>query len=447
MPYDMDSRKLVDVLTASAKEELREIIRDIHPADILEALEEYEGDRADILSKLPEETIAAVIDEAEAEEKYELLELLPERAQKAIVNEMYSDELADMLGTLDPSEAEDILEIIDQEEATEVKGLLSYQPDTAGGIMATEFISVQEEMTVGETLKYLQKEAPDAETAYYLYVLDRNGVLKGVVALRDLVVSSFDVNISEIMHKNIISIPVAMDQEEVGHLFEKYGFLTMPVVDDEDKMLGIITVDDAMDVLREENTEDILRLAGVSEGEKVSGTVFGSVRKRLPWLFINLLTAMLAASTVSLFEGTIARVVALAAFMPIVAGMGGNTGTQTLTIIVRGIALGELSFENAKKVLAKEIGVGLMMGLSIGTAVTALGWFWENNAIFGLVIGLAMLMNMAVATVAGFVVPMVLKKLRIDPALASSVFVTTVTDVLGFFFFLGLATVFITYLV
>jgi magnesium transporter len=446
MQRETDNEILIDMLSRLSKEEIARIAFDMHPADILEALDRYDGDRAELINKLPEDIIADVIEEAEAEEKYELLELLPERAQKAIVNEMHSDELADMLGTVPASKADSILKKINSEDAAEVKELLRYDPDTAGGIMATEFISVRDEMSVGQTLKYLQKEAPAAETAYYIYVLDNNSILKGVVALRDLVVSTFDVRVRDIMRKKVISVPVTTDQEDVARMFEKYGFLTMPVVDGNDKMLGIITVDDVMDVIREENTEDIYRLAGLSEEEKVAGSVADSVKKRLPWLFVNLFTAIFAAVTVSLFEGTIAKVVALAAFMPIVAGIGGNTGTQTLTIIVRGIALGELTFENSRKVLLKEISVGICTGLSLGIAVALLGWLWEMNIVFGMVIGMALLFNMAAATFSGFAVPVLLKKINVDPALASSIFVSTVTDVLGFFFFLGLATVFIAHL-
>lgn len=447
MQHELVGRDLIDFILGESQERIAEVIEHIHPQDLLEAIRIYEGDRAELLGKLPEDIIASVIDQAEDEEKGELLEIFPEALQTKIVSEMSSDELVDLLGSVTPDEAEDILVKIDREEADEVKELLSYDPRTAGGIMATEFISVKETMTVGDTLAYLRQEAPEAETAYYIYVLDDGLKLKGVVSLRDIVISSFDVKIANIMNVNTISIPVEMDQEEAGHIFEKYGFLTMPVVDEEEVMLGIITVDDIMYVLRNENTEDIMRLGGLPEGERLTGTVSESVKKRLPWLFVNLFTAILASATVSLFEGTIEKVVILATFMPIVAGMGGNTGTQTLTIIVRGIALGELTLENSKKVLLKEIGVGISTGVSIGLAVAALGYFWAGNPIFGFVIGLAMLMNMAAATFSGYVVPVLLKKLKIDPALASAVFVTTVTDVLGFFFFLGLATIFITHLV
>ncbi|MDF2548578.1 MAG: magnesium transporter [Anaerosolibacter sp.] len=447
MPYEFYEKDLIQFLINTSQAQIDELIEDIHPADILDAIHAYEGDKLLLFQKLPEWVIAAIIDYAEDEEKYELLSIFPEKRQKDIVEEMSSDELVDLLGSIPKEQADDIIVKLDLEEAEEVRELLTYKPDTAGGIMATEFICVQDTMSVGSTLKYLQQEAPDAETAYYIYVLGEDDHLKGVVSLRDIVVSNFDVKIGDIMNENVISIPVDMDQEEVGHIFEKYSFLTMPVVNDKDEMLGIVTVDDIMAVLSDEHTEDMYRLAGLQEGEKVTGTIGESVKSRLPWLFVNLVTAMLAAATVSLFEDTISKVVALATFMPIVAGMGGNAGTQTLTLIVRGIALGELTFENAKKVLVKEFGVGISNGFAIGLAVATLGYFWERKPIFGLVIGLAMFLNLIAATTAGFLVPVTLKRFKIDPALASAVFVTTVTDVLGFFFFLGLATLFITHLI
>lgn len=447
MKIEMDNNQLKEFLLNTPRKELIESIEDIHPADILDTLHEYEDDILPILIDLPEEIIAAIIDEAEDEEKFNILSKFPESKQKAIVQEMSSDELANLVGNLDEEESEKILEKMNEEDAEDVRQLLTYAPDTAGGIMATEFITIQETMSVKETLKYLQKVAPDAESAYYLYVTDDKNTLKGVVSLREMVISPFDTIISEIMNKNVISVPYDMDQEEVGHIFEKYGFLTIPVVDYKDNLLGIVTVDDIMQILRDETTEDIHRLGGVAEGEKINGTLIESVKSRLPWLFVNLLTAILASATVSLFEGTISKVVILATFMPIVAGMGGNAGTQTLTIVVRGIALGELTFENSKRIFFKEIGVGLANGVAIGVAIAILGSLWAGKPIFGLVIGLAMILNMTAATMAGFIVPVILKKLKIDPALASAVFVTTVTDVLGFFFFLGLATLFVTYLV
>lgn len=443
MKLEMSKDELRRFLLHAPQDKIMNYIEEIHPVDILDILREDIEERKDILNRLSEKFIAAIIDEADAEEKYDILMEFSENKQKNIVEAMSSDELTDLLGILDESQANKILAKMTDEDARMVRQLLSYDPDTAAGIMATEFISIKENMTVRETFKYLQLTAKDTENIYDLYVINSLDKLKGVVSLKDIATSNFDTLISDIVQENLESIPYNMDQEEVGHRFEKYGYLTMPVVDSFNRLLGIITVDDVMQILRDENTEDIHRLGGVAEGEKINGTLEESIKSRLPWLFINLLTAILASSIVGIFEGTIEKVVSLATFMPIVAGMGGNAGTQTLTIIVRGLALGELNYKNVKRVLFKEIGVGAVTGLVIGLIIAILGYFWEGKIIFGVVIGIAMLLNMIVATISGFLVPIILKKLKVDPALASSVFVTTFTDVLGFFFFLGLATIFI----
>lgn len=447
MSYGLNGKALIDFLLNGDIDEINKLIQFIHPADILIVIREYEGDTIDLLQKLSPNIIADIIDDADDEEKYNLLSIHSQIIQKKIINEMSSDELVDLLESVSEDEAKSIMVKMDKEDFDEVKELLTYSADSAGGIMATEFISVKEDMTIGDSLAYLQSEAPEAETSYYIYVIGENDLLKGVISLRDIVINRFDIKISNIMNSNAMSIPYDMDKEEVGHIFEKYGFLTMPVVNESMQILGIITSDDIMEILSDEHTEDLYRLAGLNEDEKVTGSLKASISSRLPWLFVNLVTAIMAAATVSLFEGTIQKVVALATFMPIVAGMGGNAGTQTLTIIIRSIALGEIDAKNSKKILFKEFGVGLFTGVSVGIAVAILGWFWVKNMVFGLVIGLSMVLNMVVATISGFAVPIILKKLDIDPALASAVFVTTVTDILGFFFFLGLATLFLPFLV
>ncbi|MEO2506179.1 magnesium transporter [Clostridium paraputrificum] len=447
MKEELNEKDLLKRLLNYTQEELEEKIQDIHPADVLDLLHDNEDDFFKILKRLPDWFIAAILEEEDDEEKYEILKKFSENKQKKILGEMSSDELTDLVGALDEEETRSVLKKINEEDRKDVYKLLSYEPDTAGGIMATEFVSIRENKTIEKTLKYLQNEAPDAESAYYLYVINKENVLKGVVSLRDIVCNDFDTKISEITNTNVISVPYYMDQEEVAIKFEKYGFMTMPVVDENNKILGIVTVDDIVEVMQEETTEDIHRLGGVDEEEKVDGSLRDSIKSRLPWLIVNLITAILAASVVGAFEGTISQVVTLATFMPIVAGMGGNAGTQSLTIVVRGIALGELDKDNGMRIFIKELLVGLTTGVVIGAIIAVLGFIWERNFVFGIVIGLAMILNMMVATISGFIVPVILKKLKVDPALASAVFVTTVTDVLGFFFFLGLATMFISYLI
>ena len=442
-----DKNQILEFILESPFETILEQIDEIHPVDFLEALGEFDDDPLIILEKLPDEYVALLLDYAEDDEKFNLLSLFSKNRQAQIISEMSSDELVDLLGTLDEDEQNEIITNMNTEEVEEVKALLSYDPESAGGIMATEFISIKETDTVNETINYLRTMAPDSETPYYIYVVDDLGVLKGVVPLRQIIVSTPDTLIKDIMIENIISAPVDMDQEEVSHIFEKYGFMAIPVVDHNGEILGIITVDDVMEIMKEEYTEDMFRLAGLDEEEKVAGTVIGAIKSRLPWLLVNLVTATLAAKTVSLFENTIAQIVALATFMPMVAGMGGNAGSQTLTLIIRGIAIGEISYENQAGILKKEIAIGIINGLCLGLVVGVLGYFWVGSLAFGFVIGTAMLLNLIVATISGYLVPVLLKKVGIDPALASAVFVTTVTDVLGFFFFLGLATVMLQYLI
>lgn len=441
------NNKILNFILNSTFETILDEIDEIHPVDFLEALAEFEEDPLLILTKLPDEYVGLLLDYAEDDEKFKLLSHFSEKRKGQIISEMSSDELVDLLGSLDEEDKINIINNMNIDDVEEVKELLSYDPESAGGIMATEFLAIKESFTVNQTIEYLRTMAPGSETPYYIYVVDGFDVLKGVVPLREIIVSNPNTLVKDIMIEKIISAPVDMDQEEVSNIFEKYGFMAVPVTDHKGVILGIVTVDDVMEIMKEEYTEDMFRLAGLDEEEKISGSVSSAIKSRLPWLLVNLVTAILAAATVSLFENTIAQIVALATFMPIVAGMGGNAGTQTLTMIIRGIALGELSYENQREILHKEIFIGLINGLCLGLVVAGLGYFWVGSFAFGFVIGLAMFLNLIVATVSGYYVPVILKRIGIDPALASAVFVTTVTDVLGFFFFLGLATIMITFLI
>lgn len=436
-----------ELLLNGTQIQVTENLRFLHPADILDILHKHEDRAIEILNKLPDDMIAAIIEEEDIEDKYELLKKFSDQHQKSILDEMASDEITDMIGTLEEDEVSEVINFLDEEDKQDVKHLLSYSDESAGGIMDTEFIAIYESKTVQKTLEYLKNECQDIETSSYLYVVERDMTLKGVLSLRDLVFSSFDTPISEITNTNVIAINVQTDQEEVANMFDKYNFVMMPVVDNNNKMLGIITFDDVIDVIKEEATEDMHHLGGIAKEERVDGTVLESIKSRLPWLIVNLITALLASNVIDQFQNTISQVVALSAVMTIISGMGGNAGTQSLTIIVRGLSLGEITKENAKKIFFKEVLVGTLTGLVIAVFVSILAMYYENNIAFGILAAVAMVLNMIMATVAGFVVPMILEKFNVDPALASGVFVTTVTDVLGFFFFLGLASLFIQYLV
>ncbi len=445
MKRKITNEELKQLLLHGSEDEIKAIITDIHPVVILDLIHANEDSASALLAHLSDEVIADIVEEEDDEDKYELLKLFSDVKQKHILEEMSNDEVTDLLGELKDEEQQELLAKLSSEDRQDVKELMCYDEDSAGGLMTTEFISIRAKNTVRQTLEYLQRNT-DGETAYYLYVTDRQNVLKGVVSLRDIVSSTFDTNMLEITNPNVISVRYDEDQEAVWKQFEKYGFVMMPVVDEENHMLGIITVDDIMDVIQEETTEDINRLGQVGKEERIDSQLFESLRSRLPWLVINLFTAVMAAAVISLFEGTISQVVSLATIMPIVTGMGGNAGTQSLTIVVRGLSLGELTKENAVSILAKEVGVGLFSGIVIGVLIAVGAMLFERNPMFGLVTGAAMFLNMILANIAGYFIPVLLEKCHVDPALASGVFVTTVTDVLGFLFFLGLATLALPYL-
>ncbi len=433
-------------LLSSSKEVLSEKITQLHPVDILEVLHEYEEDNQVILDRLSDDIIAELMDFEEDEDKYELLTSFSNLRQKHILEEMSSDEIIGLVSNLDENEKQDVLNKMSVDDRAEVNEILSYKEDSAGFLMATEFISIRENKTILKTLEYLHGVVDDAEMVYYLYVIDKPGHLKGVVSLRDIVASNFETKIFEITNTHVESVHVDDDQEKVANVFAKYGYLMLPVVDDENIIRGIITVDDVLDIIHEETTEDIHRLAGLDEEEKIDGTLKNSIKSRLPWLSMNLITALCAASVVTYFASTIEQVVALASISPIITNMGGNAGTQALTLTVRGIALGELTGKNAARVFFKELGVGIICGIALGFAIGIGCYFFFGNFTLGLVASIAMISNLIIATVFGFTIPQILNKLKIDPALASSIFVTTATDVFGFLVFLGLATLALPYL-
>lgn len=422
------------------------LLLEMHPVDAVDLLLSVSnGEQQRILCDLSDEALASFFEEMPEEAASRLARRLPVQRLVGVLKEMFSDEATDLLQRLPEEEIESLLDAMG-EEAVDLRRLLEYAAESSGGLMTTEFVAVRAQATAGQALDYLRKKAPDAETAYYLYVVDDHRRLVGILSLRDLVIAKPERRVEELMSTGVIRVRVDDDQEHVARLFERYGFLTLPVVDEADRLVGIITIDDAIQVLQDEATEDMYRMVGLVESETVFTPFLTSVRKRLPWTFVNLLTAFLSASVVSLFEGTINELVVLATFLPIVAGMGGNAGTQTLTIIVRSIALGEIDFANAKQALRKQILLGLVNGAIIGVVVGLVGYVWKGSATLGVVLTVALILNMAIAGLVGVAVPMGLKALRVDPALASGIFVTACTDILGFLFFLGLATAALTYL-
>jgi magnesium transporter len=401
--------------------------------------------QAEILPLLNPENSADIFEELEDEDVFEIANRIDTERLVEIVDEMEPDEAADLLGDITPEQAEEVLAQID--EAEEVRSLLVHPDETAGGVMTAMNVRIRQDMTVDEAIWHLRRLSPESETIYYLFVQDTKDRLVGVVSLRDLVVAKPGTLIKGIMDHAPIYVRAGADQEEAARLMQRYDLLALPVVDESDKLVGMITYDDLLDVLEDEATEDIYRLGGIPKEQPADVRISSAMKTRLPWLVLNLLTALVSASVLSLFEDTIAQVAVLAAFFPIVAGVSGSAATQTLTVTVRGLALGDITPKEGFKTLARELILGLVNGLSIGLMVSLIALAWKGTPLLGLVVGGATLLNMICAGLAGVLAPMLMQRLNFDPALASPILVTTTTDTLGYFFYLGLATLMLASLV
>jgi magnesium transporter len=444
----LDSVKRLQRMGATSN--LVNLLQKQHPADLAQLFSELPAkDRQSAFSLLVERNSRLAMEALSELGPEAGAALLADRSAEEIVRltqELPSDDAAAIIDYLPEELSAAVLELIQKRPAGgDVGELLDYPEQTAGRIMNPKVFALAEDMTAGEAIIALQGSR-DVEVVFYLYVIDNRRHLVGVVSLRRLLLVPPSTPLKRIMTTDIISVRVDMDQEEVARQVASYNLLAIPVVDEENKLVGVITVDDVIDVIKDEATEDVYRLAGVAGDDRVFTRPLESLRKRVPWLQVNLVTAFIAASVVALFETTIEKVTALAVFMPVVAGMGGNAATQTLTVIVRGIALGELTWANSRQALLKEAAVGVGNGIACGLVAAVVVSVWKGDWILGIIIGAAMIINMFVAAIAGTLIPLSLRAMKVDPALASSVFITTLTDVFGFFSFLGLATVFLRYL-
>jgi magnesium transporter len=453
----MPQRKL-DVVLDSVKRLLRmgatanlvNLLQKQYPADLAQLFAELpDKDRASCFSLLAERNSRLAMEALSELGPEVAAALLADRSADEIVKltqELPSDDAAALIDHLPEELSSAVLELMQKKSAgADVGELLDYPEKTAGRIMNPKVFALAEDMTSSEAIVALQGSR-DVEMVFYLYVIDSRRHLVGVVSLRRLLLVPPDTPLKRIMTADLISVRVDVNQEEVARHVASYNLLAIPVVDEENKLVGVITVDDVIDVIKDEATEDVYRLAGVASDDRVFTSPSESLRKRLPWLLVNLVTAFLAASVVKVFEGTIGVVTSLAVFMPVVAGMGGNAATQTLAVIVRGIAIGELTWTNTRKALVKEAVVGLGNGVACGLVGAGVVWLMQGNPWLGMILGLAMVINMFVAATAGTLIPLALRALKVDPALASSVFITTLTDVFGFLSFLGLGALFIKYL-
>jgi len=405
-------------------------------ADVLSSLDEHE--RVTVVQALPPElssqALAEMPEDAHAGDT--LAALNPEQAAE-IVEELEDDDAADILGELEPEEQERILSEV--EDRTEVDRLLRYGEETAGGLMTLHTVTVRATATVAEALEEIRRQAEEVEDLYQVFVVDEDQRLVGILPFKDLVISRPERKVHDFMADADIFVPPDLDQEEVARVMARYNLPSVAVVDEAGRLLGHVTFDDVIDVVEAETTEDLLKFGGVSADEELAAGWKEAVRSRLPWLYLNLLTAFLAGGVVYVFQGTVQRTVALAVWMPIIAGMGGNAGTQALAVTVRRLALGLIPVDKFGRVVGKEVLVGVTNGLANGLVVGAVAGLLGEGYRLGLVVFLAMTGNLLVAGFAGAFIPVLLQRYQVDPAVASSIFVTTFTDVCGFLLLLGLA--------
>ena len=440
--YVIDKQKMAIVLSALAsgnRVDLTEVLEPLHPADIADIIEQLNTtDRARFIRLYDTEFDGDILSEIDEHIREEVIsELNPDVLAEA-VRDLESDDVVDIVEDLEEEQKETILKALDEGDRVAVQSLLSYPERSAGRLMQREVVMAPEHWSVGMAIDFLRNDANLPEQFYHIVLVDPRLHPVGNVSLGKLMSSKRSVLLKEIIEDVFQVIPADQDEADVAYAFNQYHLISAPVVDMENRVVGVITIDDAMVVLDEELEEDIMLLAGVGDSS-VSDTIIETVRGRLPWLAVNLATAILASIVIAQFEATIAQFVALAILMPIIASMGGNAATQSLTVAVRAIATKDISSTNIGRVIRREVGVGILTGLIFAVSMGLIGVFWFGTAMLGVVIAISMLINLVVANLAGTTIPVILEKLGIDPALASGAFVTTVTDVVGFFAFLSIA--------
>lgn len=420
------------------------LARKLHPADLSVLLAGIDGEVCNFLLEQSDAAdVAAALLYIEPHYRDDILSELPVPRIAAILGGVPDDVATDIVQALPPAIEERVVAAMPEQERAAIAELIEYPTQTAGGRMTGQRVAVLPHRTVEEVIAQLATVRPDISIPFYVYVVDGQERLLGVLNLRALVTAASTQQVGELAEHDVRSVQADTDQEEAARLLKRHKLLALPVVDHERRLLGTITANDLLDVLEDEATEDMFKLAGVAQQEDLRG-VWRSVRFRLPWLSVNLVTVLAVAFAISLFESTVARVVVLAAFLPVIGGHGGNAGIQTLTVVVRSLALGRLTPRNTLRVVGHELWTGLLTGSTIGIAAALVAWGWQGNPWLGMVVGLAILANTIVGVLAGVLIPMGLYRLRQDPALSGGIWVTTVTDLLGILGFLGLAAALIS---
>ncbi|MEL0108135.1 MAG: magnesium transporter [Rhodospirillaceae bacterium] len=437
-----------EALEADSPQRIRELLISVHAADIADLLERFApDDRLRVIDTIRLDFDPDVLAELDDAVREEVIEHIGVEETAAVVAEMDTDDAVQVIEELDEPEQQELLAEMSDSDRVLIEEALTYPEDSAGRMMQRELVAVPPYWTVGQTIDYMREHADQdesdlPETFYDIFVVDPGHRPIGTIQLSKLLRTKRPVMVAEIMAEDMERIPASMDQEDVAFMFRQRDLVSAPVIDDGERLVGAITIDDVVDVIHEEHEEDIMRLGGVREDDLYDAAI-ETTRSRFSWLFVNLITAVLASIVISFFEGTIDQIVALAVLMPIVASMGGNAGTQAMTVAVRALAMKELTPTNSLRLIGKEILVGWINGVLFAILIGFIAWYWFNNPLLGAVIAVAMVVNLVVAAAAGTTIPLLLERVGVDPAIASAVFLTTVTDVVGFAAFLGLAAIFL----
>lgn len=436
-----------DLLERENWDDLRDILSEIHAADIADIIQTLEDktEKVQVFKILDDEKTVKVFEHIEGDDRSVILPLLPKREQKNILNEMSPDERADFFDEISTEELEQYTGLLNKEAKEETRLLASYPPDSAGGIMTTDFVTLSEDMTVAQALKRIREDAPDAEQIYSLYVVNKQGRLVGIITLKDIILANPNRKIGRMMDHKVMSVNAESDQEEVASLFKKYDLHALPVIDQYGTLIGIITFDDIIDVIGEEDTEDMYRFGGVKETEltyfQTSSTKWA--RQRITWLLLLVVTGFVSGFILERYEEALTTVVMLAFFIPVLMDSGGNAGTQAATVIVRGLATGEIAMAQALKVLRKEIMIALMVGVALAILTALRAVIMHSDYALAVTVAIAMLATVTVAKIAGAMLPILFKKLGFDPAIMSGPFITTIVDIFALILYFELARLFL----
>lgn len=441
------TKKIFDALNANDESEFREHYLELHPTDQVDIFIKSDNEtREKIYRFLNPQEFAVVFSDLYFVDQQTCISHLPHEYASEMLDEMFTDDTVKFLKRIDSDEAEDILDKMDEEKAKDIQKILSYDIETAGAVMTSEYITVSPNDTAENVLDKIKNEGNKAVIVYYVYVIDETNVLKGVATLKKILTADPQETIQNIMHKRIVSIPISMAQEEVGKIIQKYDLFAVPVVTEQNELRGIITVDDVMDIIELHTTKSFGEFSTVKDAADTDISAFQAAKKRAPWIIFLMFAGMLTSGVIGQFEDTLESVVVLAAFMPMLMDSGGNVGTQSLAVSVRGLALGTIEMKDLWKMIKRELSTGFLIGSACLVLITLLILVFYQNIMLGVVVGVSLLITLSISAVIGLIFPLILNKLKFDPAIASGPFITTINDIVGLMVYFSIATMFMKFL-